>query len=66
VLIAQQQLFLAQRESARARHAFLVNLLRLRQAAGILEGTDVAMVNRFLVADANAEAARLTDDPTTN
>jgi outer membrane protein len=63
VLIAQQQLFQAQREYARARHAFLVNLLRLRQAAGTLEGSDVEMVNRFLVADANADAARLTDDP---
>ena len=63
VLIAQQQLFLAQREFARARHAYLVNLLRLRQAAGTLEASDVAMVNAFLVADADADAARLTDDP---
>ncbi len=54
VLIAQQQLFLAQREFARARHAFLVNVLRLRQAAGILEPADLAMVNRWLVADADA------------
>jgi len=54
VLIAQQQLFQAQREFARARHAYLVNVLRLRQAAGILEASDVAMVNRWLVADAEA------------
>jgi outer membrane protein len=54
VLIAQQQLFLAKREYARARHAYLVNLLRLRQAAGILEASDLEMVNRFLVADADA------------
>lgn len=54
VLIAQQQLFLAQREFARSRHAYLVNLLRLRQAAGILEAKDVEMVNRSLVADADA------------
>jgi outer membrane protein len=54
VLIAQQQLFLAQREFARARHAYLVNLLRLRQAAGILEASDLELVNRSLVADADA------------
>lgn len=54
VLIAQQQLFLAQREFARARHAYLVNVLRLKQAAGILEATDLESVNRSLVADADA------------
>ena len=45
VLIAQQQLFLAKREYARSRHAYLVNLLRLRQAAGIL-ARPTALVNR--------------------
>ena len=54
VLIAQQQLYLAKREYARSRHAYLVNLLRLRQAAGILEPGDLQMVNRYLVADADA------------
>ena len=54
VLIAQQQLFLAQREFARARHAYLVNVLRLKQAAGILESSDLEAVNRSLVADADA------------
>lgn len=54
VLIAQQQLYLAQREYARARHAFLVNTLRLRQAAGVLEVGDVQNVNRSLTVDAEA------------
>lgn len=54
VLIAQQQLYLAQREYARARHAFLVNTLRLRQAAGVLELGDVQNVNRSLSVDAEA------------
>jgi len=54
VLIAQQQLYLAQREYARARHAFLVNTLRLRQAAGVLELGDVQNVNRSLTVDAEA------------
>jgi outer membrane protein len=54
VLIAQQQLFQAQREFARARHAYVVNLLRLRQAAGIIEANDLNRVNASLVADADA------------
>ena len=54
VLIAQQQLYTAQREYARARHAFLVNVLRLRQAAGILELSDIENVNRSLTVDAEA------------
>lgn len=54
VLIAQQQLFNAQRDYARARHAYLVNLLRLKQAAGTIEASDLADVNRWLVADAEA------------
>jgi len=54
VLIAQQQLYLAQREYARARHAFLVNTLRLRQAAGVLELSDIQNVNRSLTVDAEA------------
>ena len=54
VLIAQQQLYLSQREYARARHAFLVNTLRLRQAAGVLELSDVQNVNRSLTVDAEA------------
>ncbi len=54
VLIAQQQLYSAQREYARARHAYLVNTLRLRQAAGVLELSDVQNVNRSLTVDAEA------------
>ena len=54
VLIAQQNLYVSQREYARARHAFLVNTLRLRQAAGVLELSDVQNVNRSLTVDAEA------------
>jgi outer membrane protein len=54
VLIAQQQLFQAQRDYATARHAFLVNELKLKQAAGILAPTDLEAVNRSLVTDADA------------
>lgn len=54
VLIAQQQLFDAQRAYASSRHAYLVNVLKLRQAAGVLEVSDLESVNRSLVADADA------------
>ena len=54
VLIAQQQLFQAQRDYATARHAFLVNELKLKQAAGILDVSDLEAVNRSLVIDADA------------
>ena len=54
VLIAQQQLFQAQREIAVARHAFLSNWLKLRQAAGILVVDDLQAVNRALTVDADA------------
>lgn len=54
VLISQQQLYQAQREHARARHGFLVNGLRLKQAAGNIAVEDVQSVNRLLVADAEA------------
>jgi outer membrane protein len=63
VLIAQQQLFGAEVEYARSRHDFLLNQLRLRQAAGVIEVSDLQAVNRALVAD--AEAALDGDDPTT-
>jgi outer membrane protein len=54
VLISQQRLFQAQRDFSNARHQFLVNGLRLKQAAGTVEHKDVEEVNRFLVRDAEA------------
>ncbi|MCI1711718.1 MAG: TolC family outer membrane protein [Chiayiivirga sp.] len=54
VLISQQVLFQAQRDYSTARHEFLVNGLRLKQAAGTVELKDVEEVNRFLVRDAEA------------
>jgi outer membrane protein len=58
VLIAQQQLFQAERDYARARHGFLVNTLRLKQAAGTLEVSDLEAVNRVLVENAEAKLAQ--------
>ena len=54
VLINEQQLFSTQRDYARARNNFIVNELLLKQAAGNLQGSDVAAVNTLLVSDAEA------------
>jgi outer membrane protein len=54
VLIAEQQLFQARTDYANARNQFMVNLLKLKQAAGILEVADIEAVNHALVVDADA------------
>ena len=51
VLLAQQQLFTAVREYSRSRHNYLMNTLRLKQAAGSLEVADVENINRLLTTD---------------
>ena len=48
VLNAQTQLFTTQRDLSRARYDVVVNGLRLRQAAGNLQPTDVNAVNALL------------------
>ncbi len=58
VLITQQNLFAAQREYASARHTFLVNTLRLKQAAGSISMEDIRAVNALLTADPPAASAR--------
>lgn len=55
VLLAQQQLFNATREYSRARHNYLVNTLRLKQAAGALDVADLEAINALLVGDAEAK-----------
>ncbi|MFC4726669.1 TolC family outer membrane protein [Coralloluteibacterium thermophilus] len=54
VLITQQNLFQAQREYAAARHNFLVNTLRLKQATGTISFADLEALNRLLTIDAEA------------
>ena len=49
VLNAQTQLTNAQRDVAKSRYDTLIALLRLRQAAGQLNPSDVGLVNRALV-----------------
>ena len=48
VLLSQQQLFVATQEYARVRHGFLVENLRLKQAAGVIEVGDLQAVNALL------------------
>lgn len=48
VLNAQQLLFAARRDLAQARYNTILNLLRLKQAAGALDIADLAQVNDSL------------------
>jgi outer membrane protein len=48
VLNAQQQVFQTRRDLQQARYAYLLNTLRLKSAAGLLDEKDVAEVNRAL------------------
>ena len=48
VLNAQQQLFLARRDLARARYDFLADKLRLRAASGRLQAEDITAVSALL------------------
>lgn len=48
VLISQRQLLSAQSSYSQARHAFVLNGLRLKQAAGIIEVKDLESVNALL------------------
>jgi outer membrane protein len=50
VLDAQRELLLARRDYARSRYDYLLDTLRLKQAAGILSETDLAQINNLLVA----------------
>ena len=53
---------MAQSGYSSARHNFLVNTLRLKQAAGTVELSDLADVNRYLVSDAEAALHRSADE----
>jgi len=50
VLNAQQQLYTAQRDLANARYNYLLSYLRLRNAAGTLNGDDLRTVSSYLIA----------------
>jgi len=48
VLIAQQRYFQAQRDNSLARHTYVVDHLRLKAAAGVLEEDDLHKINAIL------------------
>ena len=48
VLNSQQEMYLAQRNYIRARHAYIVNTLQLKQAAGTLTDEDMMLINAWL------------------
>jgi outer membrane protein len=48
VLSAQSDLYAAQREYAQARYDYILNLLRLKEASGLLLPIDIDEVNRWL------------------
>lgn len=48
VLDARRRLFEAQRDYARSRYDYLINLVRLKSASGVLAPTDLASINAFL------------------
>lgn len=51
VLNARRELFSARRDYARARYNYIVNTLRLKQAAGIVTVNDLQQINTWLAAN---------------
>ena len=49
VLDSQRELLRARRDHARSRYAYLLNGLRLKQAAGIVAESDLAGINDMLL-----------------
>ena len=49
VLISQRLLYSSQRDYSVARYAYITNSLQLKRIAGILGGTDVTEINKWLV-----------------
>ena len=48
VIDAERNLFLNRRDYARARYDYLINTLRLKQAAGIISDEDIVSINELL------------------
>ena len=49
VLSVLREQFRSERDYARARYDYILNILRLKQAAGILAKEDVVQINEWLV-----------------
>lgn len=48
VLIAEQRKYQAQRDNSVARHAYIINHMRLKSVAGLLSAEDLQVVNQLL------------------
>jgi outer membrane protein len=60
VLESRRQLFIAETNYARSRYDYIVNVLKLKQAAGTLDDTDIEEINSWLEAQAAAAPAPAT------
>lgn len=61
VLNSQRAVFLARRDLARSRYDYVLDTLRLKQAAGTLSEEDVVLVNRWLLAPAASTSPTAAD-----
>lgn len=55
VLDARRRLFEAERDYARARYNYLINLVALRSAAGVLQSADLETINGYLTVPVNVQ-----------
>jgi outer membrane protein len=60
VLNAQNTLFQAERDYANSRYDYVLNLMRLKEQAGLLSPEDVIRLDSFLVAPTSASATSVT------
>ncbi|WP_154222440.1 TolC family outer membrane protein [Marinicella rhabdoformis] len=51
VLNSQRGLYQAQRDYSRAKHDYLMNILKLKRAAGVLKQQDISEINQLLIAE---------------
>lgn len=66
VLTALRNVFSARRDYASSRYTYLLNTLRLRQAAGTLSDKDIVAMNRFMTATAKQSAGQAAPKPATD
>jgi outer membrane protein len=64
VLDARRRLFEAQRDYARSRYNYLVNVVQLKSAAGVLAPGDLGSINGFLTTPAPLQLPRADQIPT--
>jgi outer membrane protein len=48
VLISEQRKYQSQRDNSVARHAYIINHLRLKRVAGLLAAEDLQVINQLL------------------